>query len=55
LTTENTADYLNLPNFKTDKRMIKNFGNTPIDIESYFNTLNQSLKNYILGTVEEKW
>jgi hypothetical protein len=55
LTTENTADYLNLPNFKTDKRMIKNFGNTPIDIENYFNALNQSLKNYILGTVEEKW
>ena len=55
LTTENTADYLNLPNFKTDKRMIKNFGNTPTDIENYFNSLNQKLKNYILGTAEEKW
>ncbi|HLA55555.1 MAG TPA: DUF4468 domain-containing protein [Flavobacterium sp.] len=55
LTTENTADYLNLPNFKTEKRMIKNFGSTPTDIENYFNALNQNLKNYILGTSEEKW
>lgn len=40
LTYENTADHKKIPNFKTDSKMIKNFGTTPVDIEKYFNGLN---------------
>lgn len=50
LTTSNeygTADYKKIPNFKTDKKLIKNFGESPQRIENYFNELNQSLKKYI--------
>lgn len=47
--TAEKADYKKIPNFKTDKKMLKNFGTTPIDIENYFNTLNQNLLDYILG------
>ena len=35
--------------------MVKHFGTTAVDIENYFNNLNQSLKDYILGKTEEKW
>ena len=35
--------------------MIKYWGTTPIDIEIYFNNLNQSLKKYILITNKEEW
>ncbi|WP_031445845.1 DUF4468 domain-containing protein [Arenibacter algicola] len=52
LTTSNeygTADYKKIPNFKTDKKLVKNFGESPQRIENYFNVLNESLKNYILG------
>jgi hypothetical protein len=35
--------------------MLKNFGNTPIDIENYFNRLNQGMKDYIIGKSEDKW
>jgi hypothetical protein len=52
---ENTVDYKKIPNFKTDKKMLKNFGNTPIDIENYFNRLNQGMKDYIIGKSEDKW
>jgi hypothetical protein len=48
-TTEIGTDYKNLPNFKTDKKMVKNFGDSPQRIENYFNGLNESLKTYILG------
>lgn len=41
-------------NFKSDN-MIKYWGTTPIDIEIYFNNLNQSLKKYILITNKEEW
>ncbi len=47
-TTESGTDYKKIPNFKTDKKLVKNFGESPQRIESYFNSLNQSLKNYIL-------
>jgi hypothetical protein len=50
-----TGDYKNVPNFKTDKKMLKHFGTTAVYIENYFNNLNQSLKDYILGKTEEKW
>ena len=50
-----TGDYKNAPNFKSDKKMIKHFGSTAVDVENYFNKLNQSLKDYILGKTEEKW
>lgn len=48
-TSDSGADYKKIPNFKTDKKMVKNFGESPQKIESYFNELNESLKNYILG------
>lgn len=51
----NETDYKKIPNFKTEKKYIKNFGNTPNDIEDYFNTLNQKLKEYVLGKNEETW
>jgi len=50
-----TGDYKNAPNFKTDKKMIKHFGDTAVNVENYFNKLNQSLKDYILGKADEKW
>jgi hypothetical protein len=50
---ENSTDYKRIPNFKTDKKLIRNFGNTPTDIENYLNGLNESLKNYILGNLKE--
>lgn len=48
-TVESNTDYKEIPNFKTNKKMIKNFGNTPFRIEDYFNDLNTSLKQYILN------
>lgn len=45
----NTTDYKKIPNFKTDSKMVKNFGSTPTDIETYFNKLNESLRIYIAG------
>lgn len=48
-TSDSKTDYKQIPNFKTDKRIIKNFGNSPSNIENYFNGLNDSLKNYIIG------
>jgi hypothetical protein len=47
--TEQKTDYKKIPNFKTDSKLIKNFGDSPKRIESYFNNLNETLKNYILG------
>jgi len=52
---ENSTDYKKIPNFKTDKKMIKNFGTTPIDIENHFNNLNQSLKDYVIGSADAEW
>ena len=46
--TESGTDYKKIPNFKTDKKLVKNFGESPQRIENYFNGLNQSLKQYIL-------
>lgn len=43
------ADYKKIPNFKTDKKLVKNFGESPQRIEDYFNGLNQSLKKIIIG------
>lgn len=48
-TTESGTDYKKIPNFKTDKKLVKNFGESPQRIENYFNGLNESLTNYILG------
>ena len=48
-TTDSGTDYKKIPNFKTDKKLVKNFGESPQRIENYFNGLNESLKNYILG------
>lgn len=50
-----TTDYKAIPNFKTDTRMIKNFGNTPTDIENYFNKLNKNLEEYICNKVDDNW
>tara|TARA_B110000967_G_C18571761_1_gene405218 strand:+ start:110 stop:637 length:528 start_codon:yes stop_codon:yes gene_type:complete len=47
-TTESGTDYKKIPNFKTNKKLVKNFGESPQRIENYFNSLNESLKNYIL-------
>lgn len=47
--TEQKTDYKKIPNFKTDSKLIKNFGDSPKRIENYLNTLNESLKKYILG------
>jgi len=53
---DNKTDYKNIPNFKTDKKLIKIFGTTAVDIENYFNELNESLKNYISGkTKKSEW
>ena len=52
---ENSTDYKKIPNFKTDTKLTKNFGDTPVEIENYFNKLNLSLKDYIVGKSEEKW
>ncbi len=55
LTTGGT-DYKKIPNFKTDNKLIKNFGESPKRIEDYLNNLNISLRNYILGdTKKEDW
>jgi hypothetical protein len=48
-TTDRGTDYKNIPNFKTDKKLVKNFGESPQRVEAYLNGLNQSLKNYIVG------
>lgn len=53
---QNSTDYKRIPNFKTDKKMVKNFGTTPLDIERYFNGLNESLKAYITTkSKEDDW
>lgn len=53
---DSKTDYKKIPNFKTDKKLLKNFGTTPVDIENYFNGLNESLKNYISGkTKKSEW
>ncbi len=44
---DNRTDYKRIPNFKTDSKMIKNFGTTPVNIEKYFNGLNESLRAYL--------
>lgn len=55
-TTESGTDYKKIPNFTTDKKFIKNFGESPQRIENYLNGLNQSLTNYILGkTKKSDW
>lgn len=53
--TAEKADYKKIPNFKTEKKMVKNFGTTSTDIENYFNKLNQNLTEYILGKNVDKW
>lgn len=55
LTHEQGLDYKKIPNFKTEKKMIKYYGKTPFDIEDYFNKLNLSLKDYVNGKSEDKW
>ena len=52
---DNSTDYKKIPNFKTDSRMVKNFGATPTDIEKYFNRLNESLKTYLTGEKKDDW
>lgn len=47
--TEQQTDYKKILNFKTDSKLIKNFGDSPNKIENYFNGLNENLKNYILN------
>ncbi|UOX32516.1 DUF4468 domain-containing protein [Flavobacterium sediminilitoris] len=47
--TAGGTDYKKIPNFKTDNKLIKNFGESPKRIENYLNNLNESLRNYILG------
>lgn len=47
------TDYKKLPNFKTDTKLLENFGNSAINIENYFNSLNENLKNYILGNTND--
>lgn len=50
------TDYKKLPNFKTDKKLLKNFGDSAINIENYFNSLNENLKNYILeNSNDDDW
>jgi hypothetical protein len=53
VTTDSGTDYKKIPNFKTDKKLVKNFGDSPQKIENYFNGLNDSLKNYILGKIKK--
>jgi hypothetical protein len=53
--TYEQVDYKKIPNFKTDKKMIKYYGKIPYDIEDYFNKLNLSLKYYVNGISEDKW
>ncbi len=48
----NKTDYKKIANFKSDKVLVKDFGQTPHNIESFFNQLNGSLKNFILGIKE---
>lgn len=56
LVVENVKDLKTIPNFKTDKKMIKYWGTTPTDIEIYFNNLNDNLKKYITNqTKKEDW
>lgn len=55
LVVQNIKDLKTVPNFKTDKKIIKYWGSTSNDIENYFNKLNQSLKDYIIGKAAEKW
>ena len=52
-TTESGTDYKKIPNFKTSKKLVENFGESPQRIENYFNSLNESLKNYILEKKKE--
>ena len=47
-TSQSGEDYRKIPNFKTDKKLIRWYGETPYRIEKYFNRLNESLKIYIL-------
>jgi hypothetical protein len=42
-------DYRTIPNFKTDEKMLKNFGNSATVIEGYFNKLVKGLSDYIVG------
>ena len=53
LANNGKTDYKALPNFTTDKKLLKNFGDSGRRIESYFNGLNKSLKEYIEGEGDE--
>ncbi|MFV5688100.1 DUF4468 domain-containing protein [Flavobacterium sp. ZT3R25] len=55
LIVQNVKDLKTMQNFKTDKKIIKYWGNTPNDIEVYFNNLNDNLKKYISETKKEEW
>ena len=51
-------NYRELPNFKTDEKMLKHFGNSATTIETYFNNLVKSLSTYISGggsTSKDDW
>ena len=51
-------NYRELPNFKTDEKMLKAFGNSASIIENYFNNLVKSLSTYISGggsTTKDDW
>ena len=54
LIVQNVKDLKTMQNFKTDKKIIKYWGNTPNDIEVYFNNLNDNLKKYISETKKEE-
>jgi hypothetical protein len=42
-------NYREIPNFKGDEKLMKNFGNTASNIELYFNNLVKGLSNFISG------
>ena len=47
-------NYRELPNFKTDEKMLKNFGNSAVNIENHFNILVKKLSDYIVGSKNPK-
>lgn len=51
-------NYRELPNFKTDEKMLKAFGDSASIIETYFNNLVKGLSTYISGggsTPKDDW
>lgn len=51
-------NYREYPNFKTDEKTVKHWGNSAVRIENYFNNLVKSLSTYISGggsTTKDDW